>query len=56
MDRTNVFFLIAAGAAAWWVYNEYQKQRADQAAMFIRQDALNVSPKSYADQMATGYI
>jgi cbb3-type cytochrome oxidase subunit 3 len=56
MDRTNVFFLIVAGAAAWWIYNEYQKQRADQAAMFIRDDALNVSPRNLMDQMSTGYI
>ena len=56
MDRTNVFFLIAAGVAGWWLWNEYQKQRAAQTTMFVRQDALNVSPRTYADQMATGYI
>jgi hypothetical protein len=56
MDRTNVFFLVVAGAAAWWAWNEYQKQRAAQTAMFIEQDALNVSPRNYADQMSTGYI
>lgn len=37
MDRTNLFFLVVAGGAAWFVWREYQKQRAAQQRMFLQQ-------------------
>lgn len=60
MDRTNIFFLVVAGGAAWWLFNEYQKQTAAQRRLQLQQRATQAlgAPRviDYAEQIATGYI
>ena len=56
MDRTNMFFLLVAGGAAWFIWREYQKQKADQDAMFAQRQILttSVGPRAtdYAERTA----
>lgn len=49
MDRTNIFFLVVAGVAGWWIFNEYQKQRQAQTEMFAAQNgAPAIAPIDYS--------
>jgi hypothetical protein len=41
MDRTNLFFLVVAGGAAWFLWREYQKQKDAQQRMFAQQRLQN---------------
>ena len=56
MDRTNMFFLLVAGGAAWFIWREYQKQKADQDAMFAQRQIFttSVGPRAtdYAERLS----
>ena len=51
-----MFFLLVAGGAAWFIWREYQKQKADQDAMFAQRQiwTTSVGPKAtdYAERTA----
>lgn len=59
MDRTNMFFLFVAGGAAWFIFREYQKQKAAQQLMFAERAQLSGYDygrvKDYADTIKSGY-
>lgn len=60
MDRTNMFFWIVAGGAAWFMWREYQKQQEAQQRQSLQRQiqttGTRLPPIDYAEQIATGYI
>jgi len=56
MDRTNMFFLFVAGGAAWFIFREYQKQKAAQDSLLLQRRLMttSVGPKAtdYAERTA----
>lgn len=56
MDKTNLFFLAVAGGVAWWMFNEYQKQRQAQTVMFAAQNGVpEIAPIDYEAAQATRF-
>ena len=56
MDRTNIFFLVVTGGAAWFIFREYQKQKAAQDSLLLqrRLQTTSIGPTAtdYAERIA----